>query len=83
MREYGFPEKGNKELCERCLMAEVATYDSYLCGDCWYLTVEKDGEEVENIGGFIGDIDKCGISEYVPEEARYLLDNLEWINDWR
>ena len=83
LKEYGSLSEKHRDTCRECLKGEVAIYDSFLTGDCWYLTIEKDGEEIENVGGFIGNIRDCGIEECVPEEARHLLDELTWIDSWR
>ena len=47
------------------LRGEVATYSDYLAGNVYGYVVERDGEEVDNCWGFIGDYDG-----YVLEEAR-------------
>ena len=83
IKEYGSLSEKNRDTCRECLEGEVAVYDSFLTGDCWFLIVEKDGEEIENVGGFIGNIRDCGIEECVPDEARHLLDELTWIDNWR
>lgn len=83
LKEYGSLTAEKREICRECLHGEVEIYDSFLTGDCWFLTIDKDGEEIENVGGFFGSIKESGIPEYVPEEAQHLLDELTWIDDWR
>lgn len=61
---------GDKEAAERCLRAEVETYDQYLTGDVYGFTITnpKTGEELDSCWGFYG-------LEYVQEEANSIADN--------
>lgn len=50
------------------LKQEVKTYDQYLIGDVYYVDIQdKNGEDVECIGGFYG-------YEYALEESKSIID---------
>ena len=57
-------------------------YDDFLTGQCWRFTLQekKDGEweDEDSCGGFIGDVEECGIEDHLPEDARCLVKELEW-----
>lgn len=49
---------GDDEEIEKGLREEVKIYDQYLRGECfWFHVDDEDGEVLESIGGFLGDLD--------------------------
>lgn len=77
-KEYGNADRESMATAERVLRGEVEAYDHYLQGDSWYYRLYEAGEEIDCCGGFLGDVEKCGIEEYLPEDAVHLLHELEW-----
>ena len=70
---------GDRDLAEKCLLAEVATYDQYLIGDVYGFIVEKreecakcghsDWEHVDSCWGFYGsDVRENGMADHLGEE---------------
>lgn len=43
-----------REKVRKILIGEVETYDQYLRGDIYYYVVEKDGEDIDSLGGIFG-----------------------------
>lgn len=79
--EYGTADQTAVAKAEQVLQAEVEEYDSYLRGDCWYVRLFEDGEEIDACGGFIGELQQCGITDLLPEAAKHLVGELEWLDD--
>lgn len=84
-KEYGAVNENTKKAAQKRLKAEIEIYDSVLSGNVWYFTLYDTniGEMIDSIRGFIGDIDeiKDDILSYLDcaqEEAKYLIENLEW-----
>lgn len=84
-KEYGAVNETTKKAAQKGLKAEIEIYDSVLRGNVWYFTLYdiNIGEMINSIGGFIGDIDeiKDDILSYLDcpqEDARYMVENLEW-----
>jgi len=61
---------GDDEQAEKYLRGEVSTYDQYLTGDVYGISVTnpRNGEELENCWGFFG-------LKYAKEEAESIADN--------
>jgi len=62
LREYGgkLLTQVKREKAQALIEAEVATYDSYLRGDCWGFAIEdQNGETLDSCWGFLGDSDYC------------------------
>ena len=58
-----------REKAEESLRATIATLSAYYQGHTYGLTIIEDGEEVDHVGGFIGDdIMTNGLLDYVPSE---------------
>jgi hypothetical protein len=53
---------------EKCLEAEVETYDNYLSGSVYGLVLKESGEETDSCWGFYG-------WDYVEKQAEEWLDN--------
>ena len=67
IKEYGSKSKKNLALAEKVLKAEIETYDQYLRGDIWCVTVEdEDGEVIDSLCGLYGDE---AVEEYKKEYA--------------
>lgn len=59
-----------RDAVERCLQAELKTYDAYLQGDVYgFVITDEEGEEVDACWGFVGDdIETNGILDHVGAE---------------
>lgn len=77
-KAYGNCGRKSMETATAALGDEVEVYDHYLQNDCWYYRLYDSGEEIDSSGGFIGDVESCGIEDCLPEDALHLLDELEW-----
>lgn len=77
-KEYGKLNQENIDKAESILRGEVKTYDHYICGDCYCYVIEENGQEIENLGGFLGDLDdvKKDMLSYVSEEHKHLFDHI-------
>ncbi len=75
-KEIDFEWGGDKKRAEEYLRQEVETYDKYLTGDVYGITVTnpKDGEEIENCWGFYG-------LDHAKEEANDRADNFKHPHD--
>lgn len=80
--EFGLTEKFNPESARVKIENEVKHWDHYAQGDTFYFTIEdKEGENIESVGGFIGDrreIAKIIIDEYLADypDIVALKDNI-------
>jgi len=61
---------GDRTRAEGYLKSEVEEYDTYLRGEVYGYTVQKDGEELESCWGFYG-------YEYCLEEAKSTVDSID------
>lgn len=77
-KEYSNANRQSVATAESVLEGEVSVYDDFIRGDCWYFRLYENGEEVDSCGGFYGDVEKSGIEEYLPDEAKPLLGQLTW-----
>lgn len=77
-KEYGNANRKSVAEATKVLEDEVSVYDDFIRGDCWYFCLYENGVEVNSCGGFLGDIEKCGIGSCLPDEAKHLIDELEW-----
>nr|DAJ66692.1 MAG TPA: hypothetical protein [Caudoviricetes sp.] len=84
-KEYGAVNETTKKAAQKGLKAEIEIYDSFLRGNIWDFALYdiNIGELIDTVGGFIGDVDeiKDDILSYLDcaqEEAKYLIENLEW-----
>ncbi len=77
-KAYGNCGRKSMATATAALEDEVKIYDHYIQNDCWYYRLYEDGEEIDSCGGFIGNVESCGIEERLPENALHLLDELEW-----
>jgi hypothetical protein len=58
---------GDKEKAAECLKGTIDTWDQYVSGDVWYVSIEnEDGEIIESCGGYYG-------RKYAEEEGNSLL----------
>jgi hypothetical protein len=56
---------GDRDLAEKHLRCEVATYSEYLAGDVYGFIVEEDGEEIDSCYGFYGsDVHTNGMADH-------------------
>lgn len=64
------------EKVKKTLVAEIAEYDSYLSGECYYYSLEKkeDGEweEIDSCGGFLG---REHLMSHLKEQCSYFVTN--------
>lgn len=68
-----------KKKAEDLMRSEVATYDSYLRGECYGFELYKNGELEDSCWGFMGDFtDVCkDMAEYLPEGCKGMVEHLE------
>ena len=59
--------KKKKEKALDMLVGEVETYNTYLTGDVWNISITLDDEDIENCGGFYG-------YDYAEKEAESIID---------
>lgn len=62
------------------LKEEVKYYSDWIKGNVYaYLLYSEDGEEIDSMGGFIGDIETNGVKEnFEITEYEYIGENYEW-----
>ena len=66
-KEFG----GDKAKAEECLKRTIRTWDQYVSGDVWYISIEdKDGEIVDSVGGVYG-------HKYAEEEGNSMLTSCQ------
>ena len=72
-REFNVSRVSNKleERIRNMLVAEVETYDQYLCGKVYCYSIEKDGENVDCCCGFYGDPNESGLLENIIAAIEY------------
>lgn len=78
------PSEANKDLIAEALIDETKLYDSYLQGDTYGFTLTgHDGSEIEQMGGFIGEIETVipQMKEFLPNEYVALIEQLERQNE--
>ncbi|MDR2650422.1 MAG: SpoVG family protein [Clostridiales bacterium] len=68
---------------ESLLRGEISVYDSYLRGDCYRYVLLIGTEKVIRQNGLIGSFDdiKDDLADVLPEECRYLIDSLEYVDE--
>lgn len=63
---------------DKVMAAELEAYQDYLDGNCWWFGIENavlGGWEIEDsCGGFLGDIEDCGIRDHLSGEDREAFD---------
>lgn len=57
------------EKAEKCLIAEIETYDDYLNSNVWGYIVERDGEVIDSCWGYYGDDGR----EFAEQEAKSII----------
>ena len=77
-KEYGNANRKSVATATNVLEGEVSVYDDFIRGNCWYFRLYENGEEVDSCGGFLGDVEKCGLDDCLPDEATHLIGELEW-----
>lgn len=77
-KEYGNTTRKSVATATNVLEGEVSVYDDFIRGNCWYFRLYENGEEVDSCGGFLGDVEKCGLDDCLPDEATHLIGELEW-----
>jgi hypothetical protein len=76
---------GDRDLAEKCLLAEVMTYDQYLTGDVYGFIVEErdedddsDWEETDSCWGFYGsDVRENGMAGHLGDELTAIAADAE------
>ena len=76
--EYGNLCPESLDRAENLLRGETKTYDHYICGDCYGFVIEKNGEKVDDLWGFLGDLDdvKEDMLSHVSEEYKHLFEHI-------
>ncbi len=79
-REYGKLDKETIDRAENTLIAETNTYDSYLRGECYGYTIEKDDEVVDSCWGYLGDLREMikEMQSGVEVEFQHLFDHVDY-----
>jgi len=73
-----------RECTEKNLKGEVKTYDHFITGNVFSFELqtkdaEGEWEDKDSCGGFYGDDHvESGLIDYLPEEAKHLVKELEW-----
>ncbi len=77
---YGNLDKETLGIAENILIGETNTYDSYLRGECYGYTIEKDGKEVDSCWGYLGDLREVikSMQSDVGEEFHHLFDHVDY-----
>ncbi len=73
-------EFGDEVKAAEALESEVATYDSYLRGECYGFELYKGAKETDSCWGFIGDPAsfKADVEGYLPDKCKGIMDALEY-----
>lgn len=81
--EYGNSSTESIDKALHLMRAEVKEYDHYIRGDCYGFRLYENGSEVDSCYGFIGDFDdvKEAIREHLPDDVKYLADEVEYGED--
>lgn len=68
------------EQAKKIMINEVKCYDHYLCNKCYGFTLEENGETVESIGGFLGDLKDVikDMKGYVDKDYKHLFDHIDY-----
>jgi hypothetical protein len=79
-KEYGEVSPESIEKANKVITAEVEDYDRYIRGESYGFRLFEGGEEVDSCWGFLESFDDAlkSISEYLPQEAKYLAKNAEY-----
>ena len=77
-KEYGNANRKSVATAQSVLEGELSVYDDFIRGDCWHFRLYENDEEVDSCSGFYGDVEKSGIDEYLPDEAKHLVGELAW-----
>lgn len=79
-QNYGAVSQETIDKSKELLRGETAEYDSYLRGECYGYTIEKDGEEIESCWSFIGNF--RDVLEYMKENVhdglKHLFDHVDY-----
>jgi hypothetical protein len=79
--EYGWKviTQKRRELILKYLQSEVNVFDDYVSGNVYcFEIIDKDGNVVDSCAGFFGtDWENNGMKEYVGEEYKHLLNDIE------
>lgn len=78
--EYGILNRDNIDKAENLLRSEVKNYDYYICGECYGFIIEENGQEVDSVWGFLGDLReiKEDMLSYVADEHKHLFDHIDY-----
>lgn len=74
------PSEENQGIVAKILSDETELYNSFLQGDTYGFTlIDHDGSEIEQMGGFIGEIETVipQMKEFLPNEYVGLIEQLE------
>lgn len=79
-KTYGAVNAENIETAKQVLVGEISTYDDYLRGDAYGYIIEKDGVEVENCWGYLGDLREmiAEMKSSAGKEYQHLFDHVDY-----
>ena len=77
---YGVINQESLENAENLLRSETSTYDSYIRGECYGYTIEKDGEDIDSCWGFLGSFREAlgYMKDNVADDLKYLFDHIDY-----
>ena len=79
-QEYGALNSATIEKARQTLISETNTYDSYIRGECYGYTIDKNGKALDSCWGFIGDFKDVieDMKSYADEDYRQFFDKLDY-----
>lgn len=78
--EYGNLSRESLDKAENLLRGETKTYDHYICGECYGFIIEENGQEVDSVWGFLGDLReiKEDMLSHVSDEHKHLFEHIDY-----
>lgn len=79
-KTYGAVSAENIETAKQGLVGEISTYDDFICGNAYGYIIEKDGVEVENCWGYLGDLREmiAEMKSSAGKEYQHLFDHVDY-----
>lgn len=79
-KTYGAVNAENIDTAKQVLVGEISTYDDYICGNAYGYIIEKDGVEVENCWGYLGDLREmiAEMKSSAGKEYQHLFDHVDY-----
>ena len=79
-KTYGVLNAESIDTAKQTLIGEISTYDDYICGNAYGYIIEKDGVEVENCWGYLGDLREmiAEMKSSAGKEYQHLFDHVDY-----